>query len=130
MKNGVRLVKLDVLRPHERVKKSHLDVLGMQIYRDGFIDNPVIVDKNTKIILDGHHRFTIARNLGLRFLPVYFVDYRHDAIKVDSWRDHELITKDMVVNAGLSGKLLRPKTSRHHIPERPAGLRIPLEKLK
>ena len=47
-----------------------------------------------------------------------------------AWREGETVTKDMVINAGLSGNLLRIKTSRHTVPDRPEDINIPLELLK
>jgi ParB-like chromosome segregation protein Spo0J len=42
-----------------------------EIKKDGFINNPIIVDRNTRIILDGHHRFNAIKFLGLALSPVY-----------------------------------------------------------
>lgn len=82
------------------------------------------------IILDGHHRFNAIRQLGLTSSPVYLVNYKNRKIKVTSWRKGgEKITKKLVIKAGLSGSLLRPKTSKHFIPERPIGVKTSLSKL-
>ncbi len=35
----------------------------------------------------------------------------------------------MVIEAGLSGKLLKPKTSKHIFSYKPLGLKIPLQTL-
>jgi len=48
---------------------------------------------------------------------------------VSSWRKGEKITKKLVIEAGLTGKLLKPKTSKHFIPNRPLEIKIPLYKL-
>jgi len=128
--NSVTLVASDRLRVHERINEAHLLVLLRQIASDGFIDEPLIVDENTLIILDGHHRYTAAQRLGLKLLPVCFVDYRCSHIKVFAWRAGERVTKAMVIRAGLQGKLLKPKTSRHLISNKPCGLKISLNLLK
>ncbi|WP_187152649.1 ParB N-terminal domain-containing protein [Acidianus manzaensis] len=46
---------------------------------------PVIVDENTFIILDGHHRTKASKILGIRKIPVYMVDYFDNRIKVNSF---------------------------------------------
>ena len=65
-----------------------------------------------------------------RWRRCIFVDYNCEEIKVEAWRKGEKVTKKMVIEAGLSGKMFKPKTSRHTIPNRPTGLRISLELLK
>ncbi len=118
------------LRAHEHIDQCHVQRLLKQIEKDGFIDDPVVIDLYTMIILDGHHRCAVARLLGLTKIPAYFVNYRCAQITVDSWRAGECVTKAMVLQAGLSGNLLEVKTSRHHIEPRPRGLKISLEILK
>lgn len=130
MNNKITIIQNNLLKQHERIRKSHLRELFSQIQKDGFISDPIVVDKNTMIILDGHHRFNAVKLLGLTSSPVYLVDYRSKKIKVASWRKGgERVTKKLVINAGISGKLLRPKTSKHFIPERPVGIKTSLSKL-
>jgi len=129
MNTKISIIKNNLIKQHERIRKNHLRELFDQIKHDGFISDPIIVDKNTMVLLDGHHRFNAIKLLGLTASPVYLVDYKSRKIQVTSWRGGEKVTKKIVIRAGLSGKLLRPKTSRHSIPEKPTGLRIPLSKL-
>ena len=72
MHNQVFVINKDRLRPHERIVKKHVKRLGRLIERDGFIAEPIVVDKRTMIILDGHHRYRILQLLGVSFVPVYF----------------------------------------------------------
>ena len=58
--------------------------------------------------------------------PCIFVDYHHKSITVTAWRKGERVTKRDVLRAGVTGKLLRPKTSRHMIPDRPINIKISL----
>lgn len=131
MKNyEIKNVEIGLLKPHERIIDCHLAKLTAQIEKDGFISEPVIVDRNTIVILDGHHRFNVLKNLGLKFCPVCLVDYLNDEmVTVDCWRKGERITKSEVLSAGLTGKLLDPKTSRHSISEHPKDLDILLSEL-
>lgn len=129
MNKKISIVPNNLIKQHERIRKNHLKKLFNQIRHDGFISDPIVVDKNTMVLLDGHHRFNAIKLLGLTSSPVYLVDYKSRKIKVTSWRGGKKVTKRVVIRAGLSGELLRPKTSRHLIPERPTGLKIPLSKL-
>jgi len=130
VKTGVVLVPHELLKSHEQIDQRHVRQLLRQIQQDGFIDEPVIIDRHTMIILDGHHRCAVAKALGLKKIPVYFVDYQCPTIKVGAWREGEQVTKSMVIRAGLAGPLFKPKTSRHCILQRPHGLKILLKFLK
>jgi len=71
MINKIKIIKNNLIKQHERIRKSHLSELIREIKHDGFVRNPIIVDKNTMIILDGHHRFSAIKSLGLTSSPVY-----------------------------------------------------------
>ena len=130
-KREIKLLSLESLREHEKVIACHLARLMEQIKNDGFISHPIIVDRNSMVILDGHHRFNTLKMLGLRLCPACLVDYYgNDEVAVGCWREGEKITKEQVIAAGLSGKLLEPKTSKHTIPDPPEGLKIPLSDLR
>lgn len=129
MINKVKIIKNNLIKQHEHIRKSHLLKLIREIKHDGFIRNPIIVDKNTMIILDGHHRFNAIKSLGLTSSPVHLCDYNNKKITVSAWRCGEKVTKKLVIEAGLSGKLLKPKTSKHFIPNRPLEIKTPLNKL-
>ena len=129
MDSNIRIIKNILIKEHEMIIKSHLKELMDDIESDGHIRNPIIVDRNSMVILDGHHRFNAIKHLGFSSSPVHLVDYQSRDIKVVAWRDGENVTKQMVVTAGLSGKLMVPKTSRHIIPGGPLVINIPLEKL-
>ncbi len=113
MKLIFKLLKIDGLKPHEKVQLDHLHKLKKEIVEDGYLIKPIIVDINTNIILDGHHRFHIIRDLGLELMPVWLIDYQNNEIQVTAWEKGKNITKKDVLQAGLTGKLLKPKTSRH-----------------
>lgn len=126
----IALIPLELLRPHEQVDRRYLKCLREVILRDGVLIKPLIVDARTLIILDGHHRYEILRSLGKRYAPAVLVDYDDDKlVTVSSWRPGWNVTKEMVRKAGLSGRLLPPRTSRHRLSFRVPCLNIPLDKL-
>lgn len=122
----LKLVDICLLKPHEMIMKSHLDELVEEIRKDGYIKDPIIIDKNTMIILDGHHRFNALKIMKLKLCPVYMVDYKSNKIIVGCWRSGERITKEQVIAAGISQRLMTPKSSKHKVPGRPKSLMIPL----
>ncbi|GAG02374.1 unnamed protein product, partial [marine sediment metagenome] len=76
------LVSINKLKSHEAVNKKHLDVLLGEIKKDGVLKHPVVVDRKTNVILDGHHRVTALKKLGIKKIPVYLVDYMNKEIRV------------------------------------------------
>ncbi|MEK7514182.1 MAG: ParB N-terminal domain-containing protein [Patescibacteria group bacterium] len=109
----IYLINNQKLKPHEQIRKRYLIKLARQIKRDGLIKKPIIVDRKTWVILDGHHRFASAKLLGWPSTPAHLVNYHSEKITVRSWRKNIIVTKKMVLSAGLSGNLLKPKTSKH-----------------
>jgi hypothetical protein len=105
-----------------------LDCLTDQIAKDGALFKPIVVDEQTRVILDGHHRFEALKRLGCRRIPAYLVDYMDGAIEVMTWPGAVVnaITKDEIISMGLSDNVYPPKTSRHvirvHLEDRPVDL--------
>jgi hypothetical protein len=131
--DDVRLVPLEWLKPHERIKERNRNKLLDMTKRWNGYTKPLIVDKRTGAILDGHHRFSIAALLELKRLPVICVDYLADEnITVETWpgSGRDELTKDEVIEMSLSGNLFPPKTSRHTIADHLPPIFISLDELK
>ena len=129
---GVVLVETVSLRDHEEVIPDNLETRTSKLLSKGFY-KPIIVDRGSMVILDGHHKWTAAKSLGLARVPVVMVDYLVDeGVLVDVWPDcgKESITKTEVLEMGLSGDVFPPKTSRHTLPFKIPSIRIPLSELK
>jgi hypothetical protein len=109
----VVLVPLEVLHPHEEVDPARLSELESEILSTGLIRKPILVESETLVILDGHHRVRVLRKLGKRLVPALLISYDDPCVRVESWRSDWLVTKDLVLRAGLTGQLLPHKTSRH-----------------
>ena len=129
---GVVLVETVSLRGHEEVIPDNLETRTSKLLRKGFY-KPIIVDRGSMVILDGHHKWTAAKSLGLARVPVILVDYLVDeGVLVDVWPDcgRESITKTEVLEMGVSGDVFPPKTSRHTLPFKIPSISIPLSDLK
>jgi len=107
------LVDLKQLKEHEEIEPQYLEKMKKQILRDKVLKKPIVVDENSKIILDGHFRYNVLKQLGYSKIPAYFLDYRSSEIIVKPWRNDETVTKEDVIRAGLTGKKLPTKTSKH-----------------
>jgi len=128
----VELMPLELLLPHEEIIPSKVSQLEKMTIRWNAYVLPLVVDKITGIILDGHHRYNVAKNLDLQCLPCVLVDYlSDDSIELDVWpkSGRESISKEEVIQAGLSGVLFPPKTSRHRLPDHLPPISMPLSRL-
>jgi ParB-like chromosome segregation protein Spo0J len=119
MRQGVELVAIDKLRAHEQVCPQRLAAVMNLIREKGEIVNPIIMDRKTRVILDGHHRAAGLTKLGYKLIPVMAVDYFSDKVKVFLRRE-ELIKK-IVISRALKKRLLPSKTTRHFIKNRIRG---------
>ena len=82
MKHGLRLINIDELKPHEQVDKRRLRDLVNKLEKTKTLKNPVVVEKETKIILDGHHRVEAFRIFKLKKIPAVLVSYKNSGVKV------------------------------------------------
>lgn len=125
----IKVIAIKKLKAHEKVNKSNLNKVKESILKVGYINNPIIVDQNNFIILDGHHRTKALSDLGCKKIPVFFVDYKNKNIRVISRRKNYIVNKDNVIKVALSNKLYPHKTTKHYIPLRSKSIKFELAKL-
>ncbi len=128
-------VDIGWLKPHEKVvNQDRVTALVDAIGRWGAYRKPLLVDRDSGSILDGHHRYFAAQKLGLAKVPAALVDYlEDDSITVDLWPgDHGVtsISKQDVIDMCLSADVFPPKTSRHTFAEPLSPIFVPLEELR
>ena len=113
MHNEVKYIEVDLITPHEEVDPDHLDELLTLIKLDQTWQKPIVIDVNHKIILDGHHRWNIAKILGIKKIPVIEVDLFDENIFVLPFREEFPVSKDLVIDSGKACRLLPAKTTKH-----------------
>lgn len=123
----VIFIPIKKIRQHEEIILQNLKKVKKQIKKANIFKTPIIVDKKTLIVLDGHHRLNSCKQLNLNKIPCILVDYLNDSkIKVVSRRKNILVNKKVVIERGLNDRLFPPKTTKHYIPYRITKLKIPL----
>lgn len=85
LKMDIALVETGRLLLHEETIPEMLEDLVRSIKEDGVLRAPVVVDRETLVVLDGMHRVKALRILGCRFTCACLVDYRSPEIKVERW---------------------------------------------
>jgi len=130
---NIELVPLKRLRAHEQTLTYKVSEIEHLTREWGLYKKPLLVDRYSGTILDGHHRFEVAKKLNLECIPCVLIDYVNDSsIGVDIWPycGRNSITKQQVVKAALTGRLFPPKTSRHRISDGLPSISIPLSRLE
>jgi ParB-like chromosome segregation protein Spo0J len=79
------ILKIEELYPHEEIDEKILNEMLKETEEKGILYHPIIVDKNSLIILDGMHRFFLLKELDCKFIPVTLVDYNNERIQVEKW---------------------------------------------
>ncbi len=112
--DNILLINPYELKPHERVNPTRILSLFVQIIISGKFTQPLLIDKETKTILDGHHRCWIAKKLGLKKVPCYCLNYLEEkSIQVSSRRLNISINKNRILDMAHSGNLFPNKTTKH-----------------
>lgn len=131
------VVAIDKLLPLELVFPTHLKNLEELIDKDGFLLKAIIADKNTGTILDGSHRYVYLLKRGFKTVPVHWVDYDSEDVRVGTHLRHRFliegstgISKKECKDRALNGNLFSPRTTRHFFPFRKIDIALPLGQLE
>ena len=135
------LIELREILPHEDFSFDALLKLAT------FLSNhhsyqlpPLIIDKKSKVIIDGHHRYQALKKIGKRFAPCTLLDYSDNRIIAfqENLRGNELNKSDIIKRA-TQKKLYPQKFTCHgvrlesgeliHISKVNKKISIPLERL-
>lgn len=123
----ISLIPIHRLRPHEQIDHERVEQLSEQIRNDKTVNQPVVVDEATNVILDGHHRYHALDRLGCTLVPCHLVDYMDPTIRVERWDNGRPMDKKQLLQHGLNGTLLPAKTTRHRtlndLPPHPTPLK-------
>lgn len=112
----VKLVPVNWLKPHEEIRVKPRDKLLDMTNRWGGFTKPILVDTHTGALLDGHHRLSVAKELGLKLIPAICLDYLNsELISLELWPNAniESIEKAEVIEMCLGNELYPPKTTKH-----------------
>ncbi len=131
MNNKIVFLDINTLRSHEEINRDRLSILVEEIKQDGCIKKPVVVENKHFVILDGHHRTAVLKQLKAQRVPVFLVSYADKNIRV-YLRRRELAIKNIkeaVIEMGKSDNVFPHKTTKHLISNRPKNVNVPLHNL-
>lgn len=122
----MEIVNIDLIKPTEKIEIKEILPIYAKLIQKGIVDLPIIVDKKTTVILEGHKIFQALELLSVKKAPVLKVDIWKSEIK-PLIKDLDSKTKQAIINAGLYGPKLPSKSFKLLI--KIPNIRIPLEKL-
>lgn len=70
---------------HEETIPDRIAELKDSFLHDGVVKDPIIVDADSSVVLDGMHRVAALRELRCLCIPVCAVDYLNPSIRVGVW---------------------------------------------
>ena len=112
----ISMINTDELKPHEEIVEATVNKLVNAIQREGQLRDPLMVDKDDYVILDGMHRYNSLKRLGCRYSPCCLFDYNSPLIKVGAWfrvftvDNPELLAKEALDKSGLGYSKSTTKT--------------------
>lgn len=110
------IVDINKILCHEHVIENRTELLYKYIesLENTKIIPSIIVDINTNVLIDGHHRLSVLKKLNYEEVSVLYINYYHPNIIVNP--DNELNIVDVIL-AATNKNLLKPKSTQHMIKD-------------
>ncbi len=126
---SVSFVDADLLRPHEMISIDRLEKLRESIAEDGVLFRPILVERSTGTVLDGHHRLAALRSMGARLIPAVLIPYESERLELYPRRSEIPVSRGEVLRRSARGELFPPKTTRHVLDFDPPDVRVRISDL-
>ena len=109
------MIDIDQIKIHEHyINDRHNSLLNYINSLNKKICMPsIIVCSETFTLIDGHHRLSILKYFKQKKIPVLLINYQYSNIVVDI--NDSTITKNQVIESAITGNLLPPKSTNHHL---------------
>jgi len=85
MMKHLEVRKVADLFSHEQTISKNLKKLKESMLNIGHLVDPIVVDKETNVVLDGNHRLRVLEIIECPYATCQIVDYKKDDIKVGTW---------------------------------------------
>ena len=111
---GLELVDVDLIFPHEKIIEKNTSTISnfLKSFNDHIVLSSILCCSKSMVIIDGHHRYFSLKKLGFKKIPVTKLDYFSDDTKTSIDQKY---SKDQIIEHGISGDLMEPKSTSHII---------------
>lgn len=107
----IHLIATDLILPNEQHIEARLLEVIDSIMRSGRWTEPIVVEKESLAVMDGHHRLAAAKWLALPRVPCLMLDYAQ--VAVEARRGEYCVDGERIIERSRSRMLYPPKTTRH-----------------
>lgn len=122
----VSAVPVGRLVPYEEHDERRALRLARHVERVGVWTAPLVIERDSLVVMDGHHRLRAAQALQLSVLPVVLLSYEEGGVLLQAWRKGEVWSPAAVLSRARSGSLLPYKTTRHLFQPAIGSVGVPL----
>lgn len=81
----ILLESVERLILHEETIPENLEELRESFRRSSYFWHPIIVDRESRVVLDGMHRVASLREMGYRYIPVLTIDAMDPHVRLERW---------------------------------------------
>ena len=109
-------VSVSKIFPHEKVIEVRKNSFKKYLlsYKEYCIIPSIICCSESNMIIDGHHRFNTIKELGVKKIPVTFINYMDISVRTHNKKSLQLLKKELIQNS-LQNILFEPKSTVHEI---------------
>jgi len=108
---AIEFIALALIRPTEQHYAEHAELLAQDLRRVALWRVPIVLERDTHAVMDGHHRLAAACRLGLAFAPCLRLDYAQAC--VTATRSGYRVEPAEILRRARHCDLYPPKTTRH-----------------
>ncbi len=110
---SVAIRPISSFRTSEEIDLASVYALMESISKNNKWLVPIVVEKESGIVMDGNHRLRAAILLGLKYVPCIPLCYTDPRIQVLHWNTHEPFDIDNIFQTVLNNQIFPYKTTRH-----------------
>jgi hypothetical protein len=107
----IQLIATELILPNEQHVEARLLEVIESISSSGRRIAPIVLEKGSFAVMDGHHRLAAARRLALSHVPCLMLDYSQ--VTVETRRVGYRVDADQIIQRARTRMLYPPKTTRH-----------------